>query len=219
MEITAETPTETQLQGRMATMQLEPKVEGGEEREPELARGPGFEPEPEPEPLVDDGRLFECRICGEEAPRSELCVPCGCRGGSELAHQACVQTWITTRATANHGLQSNDRCEVCNSPWTAGLFEIPSQLTGPARTASQQMLQHQTRQRAMNMLFAAHFRVTHDMARPNDRNTLLALGPHIDGGWSSWCDSSTIFSQPRCMRQPPSHPAAREHTRPHPSTE
>jgi hypothetical protein len=41
-------------------------------------------------------------------------------------------------------------------------------------------------QRAANLLFAAHFRVTHDMTRPNDRNILLQLGPHVEGDWTPW---------------------------------
>ncbi len=39
------------------------------------------EPEPEPEPESEpEPLLHDCRICGDEAPRAELCVPCGCKG-------------------------------------------------------------------------------------------------------------------------------------------
>jgi E3 ubiquitin-protein ligase DOA10 len=75
------------------------------------------EPEPEetgtPAAAAPPAENAECRICGEEVPRSQLVVPCGCRGGSELAHQVCVQTWIGTKATAN---LPNAKCEVCVLP-------------------------------------------------------------------------------------------------------
>lgn len=100
------------------------------------------QPEPEPEIEIEPdacpigsgggtaGDPAECRICGEETTREELCIPCGCRGGSEMAHQRCVQTWINTKATA--GLPC-DTCEVCGMQWATGLFTQPA---APARPES-----------------------------------------------------------------------------------
>ena len=56
-------------------------------------------------------------------------------------------------------------------------------LTGTVSVAQRDA---ERRQRAENLLFAAYFRVTHEMPRRNDRQVLLQLGPVMQGAWSNW---------------------------------
>jgi hypothetical protein len=63
----------------------------------------------------------ECRICGDEAPLSELEAPCGCRGGLRHVHAKCCQRWIDEKGDA--------QCEICLQP-LLGPFRVP-----PARRA------------------------------------------------------------------------------------
>ena len=142
------------------------------------------EPEPEPEPESEGQPVLECRICGEEAERSALCVPCGCRGGSELAHQSCVQTWITTKAASN---MPADTCEVCKCAWTAGMFDIPSSFEdSDERLAIALDNMERQQMRAHLLLESAFARVCHGIPRPHDMLVLTALGPHVEGDWSPW---------------------------------
>ena len=115
---------------------------------------------------------------------SELCIPCGCKGeGMKFAHRACIQTWISTKESAN--LRS-DKCEVCGCPWRAGLFAVAPQLTPAQRTLVRIEESQRQRQRVSNLLTAAYLRTTLKMPRTNDVHILMSLGPHVPGEWSPW---------------------------------
>ncbi|XP_055819552.1 uncharacterized protein LOC129888632 isoform X2 [Solanum dulcamara] len=47
----------------------------------------------------------QCRVCQEEKEEELIDLGCHCRGGLAKAHQACIETWFSTRGS--------NKCEIC----------------------------------------------------------------------------------------------------------
>ena len=68
------------------------------------------------------GETYNCRICLEEADRSELIAPCSCRGSSKWVHRACLDQWRTMRED-----RAFSKCTECLTPYKIISRHIDSQ--------------------------------------------------------------------------------------------
>lgn len=71
---------------------------------------------------VDQRESFSCRICLEEADRTDLIAPCHCRGSSKWVHRACLDQWRTMRED-----RAFSKCTECLAPYKIISRHIDSQ--------------------------------------------------------------------------------------------
>ena len=67
-------------------------------------------------PLVDNNRRLECRICLESD--GELLKVCSCSGSIEYVHLKCIKNWVE-RFPVNH--ENHIKCEICKQNYLLDL--------------------------------------------------------------------------------------------------